>query len=46
MDDNAAIEITDAVYLLGFLFLGQPPPPVPFPNLGIDTTQDNLGCRF
>jgi len=45
-DDNATIEITDAVYLLGYLFLGQPPPPAPFPNLGIDATQDELGCKF
>jgi hypothetical protein len=45
VDDNARVELTDAVYLLGFLFQARPAPPAPFPNPGNDpTTGDPLGC--
>jgi hypothetical protein len=36
--------ITDAIYILNFLFLGGPAPLPPFPECGIDPTVDGLGC--
>ena len=44
-DDNGALEITDAVYLLSFLFLGGPAPEQPFPSCGPDPTIDDLTCE-
>jgi hypothetical protein len=44
-DDSGAIDITDAVYLLGFLFTGGPEPPAPFPLPGLDpTASDPYEC--
>lgn len=44
-DDNGKTEITDAIYLLGSLFQGGPNPPAPFPEPGIDATDDDpLDC--
>ena len=43
-DDNGALEITDAVYLLNSLFLGGPAPAQPFPSCGLDSTTDELTC--
>jgi hypothetical protein len=47
-DDNASVNITDAVYLLGHLFLGGPEPPAPHPGCGLDPappgSAGNLGC--
>ncbi len=38
--------ISDAVYILGHLFAGaNPAPPEPFPDAGIDPTDDELMCR-
>ncbi len=40
--------VTDAVYLLSYLFLGtKPPPPAPFPSCGSSTrdTDKSLGCN-
>ena len=44
-DDSGSVDLTDAVYLLGFLFLGSQAPPDPFPDLGLDPTEDQLGCE-
>ena len=44
-DDSGAVEITDAVSLLNFLFLGGSAPNAPFPDLGEDPTSDPLDCR-
>jgi hypothetical protein len=46
-DDNGAVEITDAVYLCNYLFVGGasgPAPPAPFPSAGDDPTSDGLTC--
>ena len=43
-DDNGALEITDAIRLLQFLFLGGQAPPAPFPGIGEDPTPDDLTC--
>ncbi len=43
-NDDGVINITDAVRLLGFLFLGSPPPPPPYPTPGLDFTPDDLDC--
>jgi hypothetical protein len=44
-DDDGQLLITDAIYLLSSLFLGVPPPTAPFPEAGLDPTEDRLGCR-
>ena len=38
VNDDGALEIADAVQLLYFLFLGGPPPSLPFPSPGLDPT--------
>jgi hypothetical protein len=43
-DDRGTIELTDAVYVLNHLFLGGPAPPAPYPDAGVDPTEDRLGC--
>jgi hypothetical protein len=44
-DDLQAVEITDAIYLLSFLYLNGPSPPAPYPSAGPDpTTDDSLDC--
>ena len=44
-NDSGNITITDAVNVLCALFCpGTPPPPAPFPDCGIDPTDDFLGC--
>ncbi len=42
VNDSGDIDITDGIYLLGGLFQGGPPPPAPFPNPGLDPTEDSL----
>lgn len=44
VDDNATLEITDAVYSLNHLFVDGPPPAAPYPEPGVDPTPD-LDCR-
>jgi len=57
VDDSGYIEIPDALYLIGFLFLGSLAPPHPFPAPGGDLTADtrfpfvqgtglDLGCSY
>ena len=43
--DSGTVDISAAINLLNFLFLGGTSPRVPFPNLGIDPTDDALGCE-
>ena len=44
MDDNGAIEMTDGVFALMFLFAGGTPFPAPYPEVGVDTVDDELTC--
>ena len=44
-DDDGDINVTDAVYLLNFLFLGRGSPPRPFPDCGLDPTNDEMTCE-
>lgn len=43
-DDTGDLNVTDSIWTLNFLFLGGPPPPPPFPEAGVDPTQDSLDC--
>jgi hypothetical protein len=44
LDDDGAVELSDAILLLNFLFRGGAPPASPFPASGVDETLDSLGC--
>jgi len=44
VNDSGAIEITDAIRLLSFLFLAGPPPESPFPSCGQDPSPDVVIC--
>ncbi|MBI4600385.1 MAG: hypothetical protein HY721_00350 [Planctomycetes bacterium] len=45
-DNNSALQITDPVYTLNFLFKGGPEIPTPFPECGFDVgPPDLLGCN-
>lgn len=44
MDDDGRLAITDAIFLLQHLFLGGAPPPEPYPECGLDATNDVLDC--
>ncbi len=44
-DDSGAVDITDAIHNLSYLFKGGSPPPFPFPDCGADTSEDALGCE-
>lgn len=41
-NDDGAVDISDAVYTLGYLFAGTAAPPPPFPDCGVDPTEDDL----
>jgi hypothetical protein len=43
---DRTINITDPVALLGFLFLGGPPPAAPGPQCGVDESPSALGCAI
>jgi hypothetical protein len=43
-DDDGQVIITDAIFTLGYLFLGTNLIPAPFPDPGVDPTEDALGC--
>jgi hypothetical protein len=45
IDDSGAINITDPVLTLQFLFRGNVIPAQPFPDCGEDPTDDELDCR-
>lgn len=44
VDDDEAVNVTDAVALLEFLFRGGPAPRAPFPTPGPDPSGTTLGC--
>src|SRR5512142_1302592 len=44
LDDNGAIELSDAVYFLNWYFLNKTAPKAPFPACGTDPTADSLTC--
>ena len=44
VDDDGRILITDAISVLDYLFKGEGAPKAPFPEPGIDPTEDNLNC--
>ncbi|PCJ07250.1 MAG: hypothetical protein COB10_12255 [Planctomycetota bacterium] len=45
-NDDGAVNITDQVYTLMFLFIpGSSSPPQPFPLCGDDQTPDPVGCE-
>ena len=45
MNDSGAVDLTDPVFLLNFLFAGRfPSPPAPFAECGSDPTPDDLTC--
>ena len=46
VDDNGAIELTDSVYLLTFLFNGGDSPPAPFGSCGADLSAGGLTCEI
>lgn len=43
-NDDGVLDLADAIYTFMYLFLGGPPPPAPFPQVGTDSTPDGLGC--
>ncbi len=44
-NDDGILDVSDPVYLLFYLFLQGPAPPIPFDDVGTDPTfRDNLGC--
>jgi hypothetical protein len=45
-NDDGVVEMSDAIYLLNWLYMpGSPSPPPPYPDCGIDLTQDDLDCE-
>lgn len=42
--DDGAFNITDPINLLNHLFLGGPEPVMPYPDCGVDPTDDGLLC--
>lgn len=45
-NDSSAIDIADAIFALEFLFNGGPAPALPFPDCGVDSTEDGLLCEM
>ena len=45
INDDEAIEITDAIFGLDFLYRGGPQPDGPYPSPGPDPAGDTLGCE-
>ena len=43
-NDSGTINVADAAYSLNFLFRGGRIPPPPFPNPGLDPSEDTLNC--
>ena len=43
-DDNGVVEMADAILTFGFLFQGGEEPESPYPNAGVDSTEDGLSC--
>jgi len=45
-DDSGALNLSDAVFVLSYLFMAGMPPAQPFPACGTDPTPDGLTCEF
>ena len=45
IDNNSAIDLSDAIYVLNYLFIGGRTPPAPFEECGEDTDEDELACE-
>ena len=44
-NDTGSLDLADAIYTLTYLFAEGPAPPAPFPEPGVDPTDDGLDCR-
>ena len=44
-NDSGELDVSDPVYIIFHLFLGGPAPRPPYPDEGLDPTQDGLGCE-
>jgi len=44
LNDDGLLGIDDAIAGLGYLFLGDSPPALPFPDCGLDPTPGDLDC--
>ena len=44
VDDDGELTVNDAIALLEHLFLGANAPPSPYPETGVDPTNDDLDC--
>ena len=44
VDDDGELTVNDAIALLEHLFLGADAPPSPYPDTGLDPTDDDLDC--
>ena len=44
VNDDELLQLTDALWLLDYLFGGGPTPPLPFPDTGPDPIQEEQGC--
>ena len=42
VDDTGVVDVSDAIYVLDYLFKSGSPIPLPFPEAGIDPTDDDL----
>ena len=40
--DDGRVELNDSIRFLSFFFIGADPPPPPYPNPGLDPTEDGL----
>ncbi len=43
-NDTGSLDVSDGIFVLGYLFLGSREPSPPFPERGVDPTEDDLGC--
>jgi hypothetical protein len=43
-NDDGQVDISDAVHVIRYLFLTGEAPPPPFPECGLDGTEDEIGC--
>jgi hypothetical protein len=44
-NDTGAVDLSDAIFEFNFLFLGGPAMPAPYPECGVDPTDDELSCK-
>lgn len=45
-NDDGGTDISDAIYTINYLFASGPVLPPPFPDCGLDPTDDSLDCTF